>query len=466
MAQSSPTGRGMRTFLIIWAGQLVSLFGSGLTSFALAVWLYEQTGAATPFAVTVLLANLPRIVLAPFAGALVDRWNRRRVMILADSGSALVTVAAAVLLFTGELSIGAVYLIAFCNSIFGTFQEPAFTASMTLLVPKKELTRTNGLMQMGQAVEMLLVPLVAGILFLVIGLRGIILLDFATYLVAMAALLLVEIPQPPPATAVADRPTTIWKDAVYGWHYLRLRTGLLGLLFYFALVNFLLNSVTVLVVPLVLTLGNAGSLGAVQTAGGVGLLAGSILVSAWGGPQKRILAVIGFISLSAFGLLAVGLSPSLYLVGSGLFLLLFFISMASAASQAIFQVKVEPAVQGRVFAIRSMVSHSMMPLGFVVAGFGADRMFEPWMAEGGLLAPTLIGQLLGVGPGRGIGVMFLLSGIVLLVAGVLAYAHPRIRRIEEELPDCVGDTAVADAAAVPAIEDALKSPEGVALADA
>ena len=438
---SQNSNQSMRTFFIIWAGQLVSIIGSGLTGFGLAVWIYEQTGQATPFALTIMFANIPQILLSPFAGALVDRWNRRKVMIAADTGSAVVTLAALLLLTVGQLAVWHIYLVAVLNSIFAAFQEPAYTASITLLVPKKDLTRANGLMQMGQALQMLIAPLLAGVLFVAIGLRGIVLIDFITFFFAVGALLLVHIPQPKSnGQAETEKPKgALWREAAFGWHYLRARQGLLGLLIYFALVNFFLNFSAVLLGPMILSFGTAAGLGTAQTVGGLGMLIGSIAMSAWGGPKRRILAVIGFIVLASFGLFVAGLQSSVLFVAIGMFILMFSIPFGSGTSQAIFQSKVEPDVQGRVFSIRTMISRSMMPLAFLIAGPLADQVFEPLLREGGALASSWVGSLVGIGPGRGIGVLFLISALVLWVASGIAFANPHIRNIETELPDVVVD---------------------------
>lgn len=441
MAEIPPGRRGMRTFLIIWFGQLISLVGSGMTSFALAVWIFQRTGQATPFAITALLSSLPRILLSPVAGSLADRWNRRRLMILADSGDALVTLVAAGLLFTNQLEVWHIYLIALASASFAAFQEPAYTASIAMLVPKESLARASGLMYVSQSMEMILAPVLAGVLFLAIGLDGVILIDFATYFFAIGALLIVHIPQPEARTAEEAARGSFWADALYGWGYLRARAGLFGLLLFYALVNFLLNLATVLTGPLVLSFGTPAALGAVQTTFGVGLLAGSLVVSAWGGPRKRIRAVIGFIGLASAGLLVAGSQASGFFVAAGLSVLMFCIPMASAPSQAIFQSKVAPAVQGRVFAMRTLISRSMMPLAFLLAGPLADRLFEPLMRAGGALSGSFIAGLIGNGAGRGIGLIFILSGITLAGATALAYANPRIRNVETELPDAIPEEA-------------------------
>lgn len=434
------TPNKMRVFFIIWIGQLISMLGSGLTNFALGVWIFDQTGKATPFALTVLFGSLPRLLLSPLAGSLADRWNRRLVMVLSDTGNAVVSLGAFLLLQNGSLEIWMIYLMAVLGSCFSAFQEPAYTASISMLVPKKELSRAAGLGNLSQALESLLTPLAAGFLFVAIGLRGIIMIDFITYFFAIGALLIVRIPQPKLSEAEmgANLKGKVWRDAVFGWRYLRARSGLFGLLWFYALVNFFLNFSGVLLGPLVLSRYSAREFGLVQMAVGLGLLAGSILLSAWGGPKgRKIPAVIGFIALAGAGLALTGISSQIVLIGLGMFVMLFSIPLASGPSQAIFQSKVATEVQGRVFAIRGMISRSIMPIAFFLAGPLADQILEPLMAVNGRLGAGFLGRLLESGPGRGIGLGFVISGICLLVASGWAYANPRLRLLEDEIPDAI-----------------------------
>lgn len=423
----------MKTFFIIWGGQLVSMLGSGLTNFALGVWLYDQTKQATPFAITVLLGSLPRILLLPFAGSLADRFNRRMIMILADTFTAVFTLIIFILLGAGNLQLWHIYIIAAMMSVFSAFQEPAYSASIAMIVPKEKLGSANGMVQMGQAITSVLIPVLAGALFVFIGFMGIIIIDFVTFFFAVGALLFVRIPQPERAAEHKDK--NVWQDMAFGWNYLRERTGLFGLLLYYAMVNFLLNWSAVLLIPMVLSRFTADVLGIIQTILGVGMLAGSIVMSAWGGAKRRIPAAIGFIVLAVTGFIIAGMTPNPYLIGVGAFVLMFFVPLASGNSQVVFQTKVARDVQGRVFSVRSAISQSMMPLAFLTAGPLADRFFEPLMSEGGALASTFIGQWLGTGAGRGIGLMFIISGVVAIVTSVLVYANPRIRNVENELPD-------------------------------
>jgi MFS family permease len=429
----------MRTFLIIWLGQLISMIGSGLTGFALGVWIFDQTGQALPFALTALFSQLPRVALAPIAGALADRWNRRLVMILADSGAALATLFAAIMLFFFDLQIWHIYLIAFLSSTFGAFQEPAYTASVTMLVPKQHLGRASGLMQAAQAIESLVTPLLAALLFAAIDLSGIILIDFATFFVAIGALLIVHIPQPERVEAAQSGRSSLGADIAFGWRYLVERPGLFAMLVYFALVNFLLNAVGVLMGPMVLAFAPVTALGVVQMTFGVGLLAGSVVMSVWGGPKRRMWGVYGAIAVLGLGFMVAGLRPQVWTVALGIFILMAALPTGSGSSQAIWQTKIAPGVQGRVFAMRAFVSRSMMPVGYLLGGLLADHVFNPLLLADGALASTWIGQIVGVGPGRGIGLMLVLSGALVIAVTGLAMAYPRMRRVEDELPDAIPD---------------------------
>jgi DHA3 family macrolide efflux protein-like MFS transporter len=430
--------QGMRTFLIIWAGQLISMIGSGLTSFALGVWIYDQTREATPFAMTVLFGSLPGVLLAPVAGALADRWNRRLIMILTDTGAALVTLFVAFVLFfsDGGLQIWHIYGVALIGSSLGTFQWAAYQPSITMLVPQKHFGRASGLMQTGDALRGIIAPLLAGVLYVSIGLKGIVAIDFLSYFFAIGALLIVRIPQPKASLDEAGEQRTILKDAVFGWTYLVDRRPLLVMLLYYAVVNFLLGMSSVLITPLVLSFNVASVLGAVQMVASAGMLAGSLVMSTWGGPSRKMNGVYGFIALFSLGYLILGLWESAIAIGLGMFVLLFSVPLAAGCSQVIWMSKVEPELQGRVFAIRSMIAHAITPLAYLIAGPLADGVFGPLMSEGGALAGS-VGSVIGVGQARGIGLIFILSGVLMLLVTAAAYAYPRLRLVEDELPDVV-----------------------------
>lgn len=232
----------------------------------------------------------------------------------------------------------------------------------------------------------------------------------------------------------------MWREAAFGWKYLLERPGLFGLLWYYAVVNFFLTLSGVLFAPLVLSYGTPTEMGVVQTFGGVAMLVGGLIMSIWGGPKsRRIWGVIAAIALSGFGYLLAGLRPSTLLIASAQFVILFFIPISAAISQAVWQMKVAPEIQGRVFAIRGMIAFSIMPVANIAAGILADKVFEPLMADGGILSGTIIGATIGVGAGRGIALIFIISAFFLWLSSLYAFATPRIRNLEVEIPDAIPD---------------------------
>ena len=437
MAQHT-TLHGIRIFILIWFGQLVSLIGSSVTSFALGVWVYQRTGSVTQFALISLSTTLPLIAISPLAGALIDRWNRRWSMIISDSGAGLSTLAIALFLVTGRLEVWHIYLATAISSTFSALQWPAYTATTTLLVPKQHLGRASGMTQLGRAAAQLISPVLGGVLLVTIQLQNVILLDFATFLFALVTLLSVRFPKvKSPATREAGKGSLL-RETAYGWTYITARPGLLGLLIFFAASNFLVGVVQVLVTPLVLSFASPAVLGAVLSIGGSGMLVGSLVMITWGGPQRRMNTVFGFMLLLGLCILAAGLHPSAPLFALAAFLFFFSLPIVNASSQAIFQQKVAPDVQGRVFAFNGAIAGAAMPLAYVVAGPLADQVFEPLMATNGIFASS-IGRLIGVGPGRGIGLLFIVMGALTMLATIAAYQYPRLRLVEDELPDAIAE---------------------------
>ncbi|MGC9333856.1 MAG: MFS transporter [Anaerolineae bacterium] len=424
----------MRTFVVIWFGQLISTLGSGLTSFALSVYIFQETGSATQLGIAMLAAVLPSLLASPLAGALVDRWDRRWVMIASDTGAALSTLAIWALLSTGHLQVWHIYVGNVLSSILGSFQQPAYTASITLLVPKNHLGRAAGLGQLNDAISRIAAPTLAGLLVVTIQIHGVILIDVATFLFATLTLLLVRIPRPEATVEGQAGKGSLLRESVFGWHYIKARSGLLGMMILFAFVNLALGFQNVLFTPLILSFTTPAVMGGILSAGGIGLLAGSLLMSTWGGTRRMTHGLLG--SLFFLGLFSglIGLRADPLLMGAanvGMFALL---PIANSSAQAIWQAKVAPDVQGRVFATRRLIAFIALPISYLAAGPVAECVFEPSMADGGAWAAAL-GPILGTGPGRGIGLVFVTVGCLVALLALIGCLSPRIRNIEEELPD-------------------------------
>jgi len=436
------TNPGMRTFVVVWFGQLVSTIGSGLTSFALGVWVYQETGSTTLFAMNMLAYAIPNLVVSPFAGALVDRWDRRKVMIMSDTGAGLVTLAVAGLLLTGNLEVWHIFLATAVSATFTTFQWPAYSATTTLLVPKEQLGRAGGMVQIGEAVSQLIAPAAAGALFVTTGLQGVVLIDFVTYLVAVTTLALVRFPEPVSTEEGERGKGSLLSEAVYGWRYIVSRSGLFGLLLIFAAFNFLNSLTNPLIAPLVLDMSSPDILGYLASIVGIGMLVGTLVMSAWGGPKRRIHGVLFFLFLAGLFTVGFGISSSLTVMAISGFFLMLVLPVINGSSQAIWQSKVAPDVQGRVFAVRRMIAWSIMPIAYVLAGPLNDKVFKPLLVEGGTLADTFVGQVLGTGPSRGTGLLFVVIGLLSALVALSGYLNPHVRNVEDELPDAMPEESI------------------------
>ena len=423
----------MSAFFLIWIGQLASIIGSGLTRFVLGIWIYEQTGSITLFVLMALFDAIPGIIVSPFAGALVDRWNRRSALIISDSIAAISTLLLMLLIINGQLTVGLIYVAISISSICNAFQWPAYAATIPLLVPKQHLGRANGMVQAADAIARILSPILAVILMGVIDLQGVLLVDIVTFLFALSMLCITTIP-----SIASDKPPRSFRaflqEVVQGWTYIRTQTSLYLLLWFSTVTNFTLGVVQVLLAPLVLTFASTEALGLVLSIAGGGALAGGILMSLWGGPEKRIYGIFGFTLLQGFLLLLGGLQPNISLIAVASSLFLFCTPLIYGCNQSIWQSKVPFALQGRIFATQRMMIWISLACAYLIAGPLADGVFEPLMAVDGLLSST-VGQLIGVGPGRGIGFLFILIGIITIGITVWGFLSPTLRFLEERIPD-------------------------------
>jgi len=424
----------MRTFYLVWFGQMISLIGSSLTSFGLGIWVFQQTGSATQFGLIAVAAILPGIIISPLAGAIIDRHDRRRVMMLADLTAGLSTMAVALLLFTGNLEIWMIYITAAISSAASAFQGPAWAAAISQLVPKQRLERAAGLGSASQGIAMILGPALAGALIGIIGLSGIIALDFASFLFAVGTLLAVRFPAYQRSAAPHEERPSLWQDVRYGWQYLLKRPGLFAMVVFFAFINFTWALMDPLLTPMVLSFGQPAELGLIVSAMGVGIMVGSVLMATWGGFKRMLITIYGFGLLQGLMMILMGWRASIALLALANLALLIGSPLINGSVQVLLQKKVEQDVQGRVFAAGRMLAMIAIPVAYLLSGPLADNVFNPLLRENGALAGS-IGQIIGVGEGRGIALMYILAGTLTLIGTGAAFLYGPMRRIQTELPD-------------------------------
>jgi MFS family permease len=436
MKRKPRLAQGMRTFTTIWFGQLVSTLGSGLSGFALGVWLYQETGSTTLFALSMFVWFLPTIFFAPIAGVLADRYDRRLLMIIADALAFLATASIALMVFSDSLEFWQIYVADVFFSIANTMQWPAYAAATSLMVPKRHLGRAGGMTQIGEAISSLAAPAAAGALYVSAGLKPILIIDMATFLFAVGTLVAVRFPQPEKTDEGQAERGSFLREAVYGWNYIRQRPGLFHLLLVFAVLNFSISITFPLFTPMILEMTSADSLGYMSSIISIGMLLGTLLMSVWGGFKRRIYGSYLGETLIGISTMLTGFFTTLPLITAAQFLGLLALPIANGSSQAIWQSKVAQDVQGRVFSVRRMIAFSIIPIAYLLSGPVSEKIFSPPLLEGGLLADSL-GRIFGIGPERGIGLMFTVFGLIYILTAQVILLNPHIRKVEITLPDAV-----------------------------
>ncbi len=424
-------------FTIVWVGQIISLLGTSMSNFALTIWAYEITGQATTLALVGFFFMTPMLIFSPLAGAIVDRHDRKVMMMISDLAAGSTTIAILILYSMGALQIWHLYIAAAISGLFQTFQWPAYSAAISVMIPKEQYGRANGMLSLAESGSNIFAPLLAGALLGIIGLSGILAIDIFTFTFAVGALLLVYIPKPKTTAEGRASQGSLWKEAAYGFRYILKRPSLLGLQTVFMLGNFFVSIAFVILAPMILasTGNNELIFGSVSSAGAIGGVVGGVIMSAWGGPKRRVHGVLaGWVICSLLGTVLMGLGRSLPVWAAASFMNAFFIPFINGSNQAIWQAKVAPDLQGRVFSIRRLIAWFVNPISFLVAGPLADKVMEPAMQANGSLSGTFA-WLVGTGPGTGMALIFIFTGLMATMVGLGGYLFPVVRDVETILPD-------------------------------
>jgi MFS family permease len=428
----------MRTFIILWLGQIVSSIGSSMTYFALMLWVWQQTQSATAIALILVFYQLPQVAMTLVSGLLVDRISRKHLLMFSDTASACCTLSVGILATTQTLQIWHIYCIAAIIGCFGNIQALTYSTMIPLLVPKDYHSRASSMAAMVGYAAGILAPAFAGLLYPRVGLWGITLIDMGTFAIATLSLLMLSIPQ----TQQTDSPQEakqgkqIWQDATFGFRYIAAQPSLLVIVIAMSWFAFLNQIGEALYQPMILarTEGNAQILGTVVAASGLGGVIGAIALSLWSGFRRRISGLLfGFIGTGLSRLvLGLGQVPLVWAIaqfGTSLHSPLIFSSY-----MAVWYAKVAPDLQGRVFAADYLIGIVIESLGGLSAGVLADQVFEPAMRSGGWLALHL-GAIAGTGSGSGMVLLYTLTAITLVLCGIGGFAIHHLRDAEDRIAD-------------------------------
>ncbi|MER8186097.1 amino acid adenylation domain-containing protein [Kitasatospora sp. NPDC094015] len=425
-------------FLAVATGQQISMIGSALTEFALPIWVYLRTGSLADLGLLAACGLVPGILAAPLAGAVVDRGDRRRVMLAGDLAAGATQAALLVLYLTGGLRVWHAYALIAVLSAALAFQRFAWGSAVPQLVPKRFLGRANGIVQMALGFAQFLVPLFAVGLLAGIGLGGILALDVVSYTAAVAITLAVRFPQ-----AMAwRRRESVTAEIRAGFRRSLGSRHFRAMLVYFAVLNIFLSPLFLLTTPLVLSFADLAATGWVAMAAGAGAVAGGLTLLIWGGPRRERLRGVLYATMGlAAACVLTGLRPALPLVALGAFGMTLGLALLNGTYATIIQTKVPMRFHGRIIAVNTMVAWSTLPIGFAVVAPLTPGLLQPLMEPGGALAGT-VGQLIGTGAGRGIGLAYLLFGLAMALLALVCLRVPVLARFDREVPDAASDDLV------------------------
>jgi MFS family permease len=415
-------------FLLIWAGQFLSIIGSGLTVFALGVYVYQLTGTASSYVFILICAFLPPILLKPYGGILADRHDRRIMMIFGDLGSTAGLLFIFFMLLKGDLQLWHIYLGISVSSVFSAFQEPAYKALITDLLPVDQYARASGLMQLASSARYLLSPFLAGILLSLFDIRFIFLIDVSTFLIA--SFIVIWIRKVLGAIPVRHQEGNLMEEFKEGIHEFSKDTGVLHLVFTVMIVLFFVGLLQSLFLPMMLNLASVKAAGISQSACASGMIIGSLFLGVFGSKKRHVTMLSVALFLSGLFFAGLGFSTNIVLITLAGFMFFATLPFINTPIEVLIRKNIDNKKQGRVWSIISMTTYLGSVIAFVVAGFLADDIFNPLLETDGLLADS-VGSLTGTGAGRGIAFMFIVSGLMISVISFFVRNNGNIRKLED-----------------------------------
>ena len=435
--ESADTLPGLGKFAIITAGQMISFIGSTLTGFALPLWVLSQTNDLVLFGIFGVLAVLPNLIVAPVAGAIVDRFNRRRLIMIFDGICMTLLTVLLLLAVTNTMQLWNMMLMFSLVACAVAFQRVAFQSALPQIVPKRYLGHANGMLQSATGVATFTAPLFGVGMLAIFGVPGILAFDVVSYVFAITTVALIRFPATMP-----DVSESVWEEIRSGFRFSMRNKYFRSMLLYFALVNLFLAPLLSLVNPLVLALASLNEVAVVAGSAGVAGIVGGVVMSIWGGPRHRRMDAVRIMSLVlAICAFTVASRPSLLLVCVGVFGLSGVIVLVNGTVMTIIQTKVPARIQGRVLAINAMVSTASAPLGFGVLAPQGTRLME-WVMTNVPGAEPVVHTLLGNGPGRAIAMVYAMCGLVVLVLVICTRRWRTLTRFDDEVPDARPDDLI------------------------
>ncbi len=414
-------------FLLIWFGQFISIIGTGLTIFSLGVYVYQQTSTASSYVFILMCAFLPPFLLKPYGGILADRYDRRLMMVIGDSGATLGLLFIFIMMLKGNIEIWQIYLGIAASSIFSAFQEPAYKALVTDLLPETQYAKASGLMQLASSAQYLISPFLAGILLTIIDIKFVFLIDITTLLIASSIVIWIrktlgrtKIKQPEQNNMAA------LKEGIQEFSKNR---GVVNLVITTMFVLFFVGLLQSLFIPMLLSLITVKAVGITQSICASGILIGSLFIGVFGNKNEHVKTLSISLFISGIFFANLGFSTNIAFVTLAGFLFFATLPFINTSIEVLIRRNIDNSKQGRVWSIISMITYLGSIIAFAVAGFLADKIFNPLLEPEGLLSETA-GSIIGVGEGRGIALMFIISGLMISIIALLIWKNKKIKELE------------------------------------
>ncbi len=421
------------TFYALIVTQTFSLIGSRMTSIGVGIWVFTETGKTAPLLLTSFFNELPGMLAGSLAGVLVDRWDRRWVMILSDAGQAVGSLLLMLSFLSGHFEVWHLYAVAFLQGIFATFQSPAERAATTMLVPEDGRERANAIKETSFPLAGIIAPVLTGLFYTGIGIAGIILVDLTTFLIAVVFLLFIRIPHPAPSEAGLASLGGFWREAWGALQFVTVRRALFIYMLFTAFINFMLNGPLDLILPYLILLTHSEKIaGSIIGVTSLGAFAGAALISVWGGTRPRMKTILGGLIVTGAMFILFGVLRTPVPIGVVLFLLFVNLPLMQTLYISILQVKSPPDMQARIFALNDQLGFIGSTASFALTGYLVDHVINPSV---GTKAWAWIQPLVGMGAGAGIGLVEVATGIIILIATLIVFSSAHIRELENRLPD-------------------------------
>jgi DHA3 family macrolide efflux protein-like MFS transporter len=432
MKTANRSGKGFSKFLLLWSGQLISAIGSGLTSFGLGIYIFQQTGQASAMALVTLLAFMPSLLLSPLAGVLADRYDRRLLMVLGDSLSATGLIFILICLLNGEAQLWQICIGVTISSVFSSLLDPAYKATVTDLLSEEQYTKASGLVQVAGSAKYLIAPVIAGFLLVVSDVKLLLVIDICTFFVTVAVTLAVRSGLSMKSSGQAQPFIREFKD---GWRAVSGNRGVLVLVVMTSVMTFFIGFIETLSMPMILTFSDSAVLGTLETIIASGMLVSSVIIGML--PMKKGFVKILSVSLfcSGISMAAFGLRENIVLLGISGFLFFAMLPFTNTALDYLVRTNIDNSVQGRAWSLIGLVSQLGFVAAYTLSGVLADYVFTPLLVTGGVLAGS-VGKVIGTGSGRGMGLLIIIAGLLLSASSLIIYHLKSIRSLENRGDVC------------------------------